>query len=362
MATRPQTPSERDLELLSAYLDGELNDRERASLEKRLSQDSALRAALDGLRETVALVRSLPRLKAPRNFTLDPAVYGQPVPWWKRLVSLSAALQVSGALGAAASIVIIALAFILSGSSSTSKDTAAVNAPLHAESAQTAVGFVAVTPSSTLTLAPTTSPTAAMPKALTPTGSPVPAADSATDQDGVVAGSAANTAVMPTAESEAAIMVEPAPSMPDESEPPNGMVGQTAEEGAAASQTEVFAVVPGPTMTRTGAQVYDSAEAPAALAPTTTGVPAVVEEFQEPTRNTTTPRPRSTRIPVTASVSPTLTWENREDDGSTTGALMERQSEEQHKENRSTRWLVVGMGAGLFVVSAGLLIIGRRKR
>lgn len=69
--------TEQDYELLSAYLDGELNTTEREALEARLMMDSALRDELEALRRTVALVRALPELRAPRNYTLDPAIYGR---------------------------------------------------------------------------------------------------------------------------------------------------------------------------------------------------------------------------------------------------------------------------------------------
>jgi anti-sigma factor RsiW len=111
MTVSPKIPSDRDLELLSAYLDGELTDRERERLEQRLARENALRAELDDLRETVVLVSDLPHLKAPRNFTLDPAVYGRPLR--RRLFTLAFALRFSGALGAAASIVLIMLAVLL---------------------------------------------------------------------------------------------------------------------------------------------------------------------------------------------------------------------------------------------------------
>jgi anti-sigma factor RsiW len=111
MTVSPKIPSDRDLELLSAYLDGELADREKEMLEQRLAREDALRAELDDLRETVALVSDLPRLKAPRNFTLDPAAYGRPLR--RRLFTLAFALRFSGALGAAASVVLIMLAVLL---------------------------------------------------------------------------------------------------------------------------------------------------------------------------------------------------------------------------------------------------------
>jgi anti-sigma factor RsiW len=57
-------------ELLSAYLDGELDAEERARLETRLAADAGLRAELEALRRTVALVRDLPPQPLPRNFIL----------------------------------------------------------------------------------------------------------------------------------------------------------------------------------------------------------------------------------------------------------------------------------------------------
>lgn len=64
--------SPRDWELLSAYLDGQLSPKDRAQVEARLWKDAALRNALDELDRTRAAVRQLPRLKAPRNYTLSP--------------------------------------------------------------------------------------------------------------------------------------------------------------------------------------------------------------------------------------------------------------------------------------------------
>ncbi len=61
-------------ELLSAYLDGELEADEQARLEARLESDPTLREELDGLRRTVALVRDLPPAPLPRNFILSPGM------------------------------------------------------------------------------------------------------------------------------------------------------------------------------------------------------------------------------------------------------------------------------------------------
>jgi negative regulator of sigma E activity len=67
---------ERDLKQLSAYLDGELNPKESARLETRLKADPHLREALRDLDGTRKLLRSLPQVRPPRNFTLSPEMAG----------------------------------------------------------------------------------------------------------------------------------------------------------------------------------------------------------------------------------------------------------------------------------------------
>lgn len=66
----------RDIELLSAYLDGRLRASDAAQLETRLSSESDLKAALAELRATRNLLRKLPQRRAPRNFRLTPAMAG----------------------------------------------------------------------------------------------------------------------------------------------------------------------------------------------------------------------------------------------------------------------------------------------
>lgn len=61
-----------DLKLLSAYLDDELTTPQRQNLEERLGRSPALREKLNILRRTKLILGSLPRLKAPRSFTLTP--------------------------------------------------------------------------------------------------------------------------------------------------------------------------------------------------------------------------------------------------------------------------------------------------
>ncbi|MGB9871036.1 MAG: anti-sigma factor family protein [Anaerolineae bacterium] len=97
---------ERVDEWLSAYIDGALSPREQARLEAQLAQDADLRARLESLRRTVALVRGLPPVRAPRNFLLTSAmvhppapITRQPTPAARRLApALTLATAVSGLL------------------------------------------------------------------------------------------------------------------------------------------------------------------------------------------------------------------------------------------------------------------------
>jgi anti-sigma factor RsiW len=71
----------RDLDALSAYADGALSPAERQAMERRLEQDPALRQALKEIRTTSALLRALPEVRPPRNFTLTPETAGVRSGW-----------------------------------------------------------------------------------------------------------------------------------------------------------------------------------------------------------------------------------------------------------------------------------------
>ncbi len=70
----------RDVEKLSAYLDGQLKDSEAARLETRLKTNSDLASLLEELRQSRAILRKLPQRRAPRNFTLTPKMVRQRPP------------------------------------------------------------------------------------------------------------------------------------------------------------------------------------------------------------------------------------------------------------------------------------------
>jgi anti-sigma factor RsiW len=72
VSTLSRLPS-RDLERLSAYVDGALAPREQAELAARLAHEPDLRQGLDELRSLKAAMASLPERRVPRNFTLREA-------------------------------------------------------------------------------------------------------------------------------------------------------------------------------------------------------------------------------------------------------------------------------------------------
>ena len=74
------TPSFRDVEKLSAYLDGQLKPSEIARLETRLQTNPEFASVLKDLREARGILRQLPQRRAPRNFTLTPKMVGQKPP------------------------------------------------------------------------------------------------------------------------------------------------------------------------------------------------------------------------------------------------------------------------------------------
>lgn len=124
MSVNPITPTPEDLMMLSSYLDDELSVSERKELEQRLSVDEELRAELESLRETVDLVHSLPYLKAPRNFTLDPSIYGSTTKTNNvTFLSRKMVWRLGSVAGVAAAFMLVFAIFILGASNDASDNS-----------------------------------------------------------------------------------------------------------------------------------------------------------------------------------------------------------------------------------------------
>lgn len=68
--------SNRELRLLSLYLDKQLSPVEQQRLEKRLRESPSLQQTLEELKETRRLLRAMPKARAPRSFALTPQMVG----------------------------------------------------------------------------------------------------------------------------------------------------------------------------------------------------------------------------------------------------------------------------------------------
>ena len=68
--------TQREVEALSAYIDGQLSQNERTRLEQELQGRADLRALLEDMQRTHQALASQPVMRAPRNFTLTPKMVG----------------------------------------------------------------------------------------------------------------------------------------------------------------------------------------------------------------------------------------------------------------------------------------------
>ncbi len=109
--TTPQPNIEQARDLLSPYLDGEVTPEERLLVEEALAASPELRADLEDLRQTVALVATLPHVPAPRPFTLTEADAQRAKPAPRRgWFSLLALRPWVGGLAAMAAVLVCMLA------------------------------------------------------------------------------------------------------------------------------------------------------------------------------------------------------------------------------------------------------------
>jgi hypothetical protein len=93
---------ERDYNLITEYIDGQLLGEQLTAFEARLQAEPDLRAEYEAHRDTVRLLQMAERVRVPRNFTLDPAVYGRPqtTSWVDRLAALFGPVPLAAASGA----------------------------------------------------------------------------------------------------------------------------------------------------------------------------------------------------------------------------------------------------------------------
>jgi hypothetical protein len=236
------TPSSRDLEQLSAYLDGQLSRPDRKRLQTRIHSDPALASALGELSQTRALLRRTPQRRAPRNFTLTSGMAGirPPVPRlvpvlsWASAVAmlffiftLGASLVGQLSLGAAPGVSMNAVAPSASGA-----------AP-QAAAATVAPATMAPVMAAPATTAPATAaPVIAVPTEVPATMPPVMAVP-ATTAPATLAPDIINSVANAPAATKSAVTIATAPPAPGSTAPSVG----SANPPAVATPTEEISIM-----------------------------------------------------------------------------------------------------------------------
>lgn len=252
-----QTIPPRDIEQLCAYLDDQLPPAQRSRLEIRLRSEPGLQVELDGLRRTRLMLRSLPRRRAPRNFTLTPAMVGasRPRPW-QTVFGMASAV-------AAALLVLVLLSDFLFvpgyvGMFPVSQAPAQVENPALAQKSAKEVGPA---PEEAL-IFPTEAPT---PTLQPPSEKPLPASlPTATPQAAAEVGVMADSLTSPSPEDRA--MLEAAPAAVAGTPPAEGLLAQSPAITNSLSLTDTLTVTPTLTIQESpgGALAEKSAPAQAA--------------------------------------------------------------------------------------------------
>jgi hypothetical protein len=116
--------TDRDWELLSAFLDGEVTLEEKRRVESRLAADSNFRSAYQSLARTRGILRSVPDVKRRRNFFLNPSMV-RPQGWLKILP----VLNFSSTIAAVLAVIFFVLNLLPMGARSTQMAPVLVSAP-----------------------------------------------------------------------------------------------------------------------------------------------------------------------------------------------------------------------------------------
>jgi hypothetical protein len=331
-----------DLELLSAYIDSQLGDSERAALERRLAQEPVLRGVLDELRATVGLLHDLEPLRPPRSFMLVvPAT--APRRFWRFQWP-----AIASALVALVCLLTFSYALIRSsGGGSTA--SAPAPAALQEATAPTAAAAGAAAPDSAMRQSPAMT---AAPAAAAPTGAPAeaPAAPMAAAEAATAAeeATAAPAAAAPTAAPAEESTAGPAAAAP---------TAAPAEESTAAPMTAAEASTPSPAIMASGgagaiATAQPAAEAPAAdsAAPTTVAPPADMAR----TATSATALQPYTALVATAEISPpsTVTLEQ---------PPIAPVANSAPSGGSRNLWLIAGVVVLALLIAAGIGLALRRK-
>ena len=106
--------TDRDIELISAYIDSRLSPSENDSVRARCKSEPQFKQLLDELTYTRRLLQALPQKRAPRNFTLSP----EKVRFPRRAIWLQPALSFVSIAAAVMLVVVFSSSYLLGGARS----------------------------------------------------------------------------------------------------------------------------------------------------------------------------------------------------------------------------------------------------
>ncbi|MFT5196964.1 MAG: hypothetical protein ACI9EW_000416 [Cellvibrionaceae bacterium] len=110
-----KSKEEKRQEQIAAYIDQEMEQTERSRFEALLRQDAELQAGLESQQTVKSLLSQIPRLKAPRNFVLNPAVYGGKAPAPSLIELLYPKMKVATAAVSFMFVILLGVGFLQSG-------------------------------------------------------------------------------------------------------------------------------------------------------------------------------------------------------------------------------------------------------
>lgn len=336
-----------DTELLSAYIDGELTDAERLALEIRLDAEPDLRRELTTLRQTVALINQLPKLKAPRDFTLT--VRAQPTIVRKLPLMLTSTFS---ALSAAAAFMLVLFGGYLLLGSMNSQSLPTMQSALQITSGPAVVATLDTTSSRTVAQS-----TATAAKTLPPAPTPIPQGGTLNFAPSAPALAEGDQAGGESEESQAEMFMFDAT---DEAASSMGAAGNVQASTATGADTNLstddLAMMPYATATVVMSPV--EAILPPAIV-TVVANEVAREQAAEPVDAITAVEPETTAV-AQQQLLPTLTFPSNAPQPTALPDARERVSPVQ-VERSTVALIVLGLGLVLLVVAVATTIARRNR-
>ncbi len=329
-----KSAEEKQQEALNAYLDDSLSPQARQQFEHLLAQDPALQLEVEQRRALKVQMRQMPRRRVPRNFTLDPAVYGRPQR--QPLFQLYPAMRTAAVLTAFFFILAVAAdLFMVDQGDMTFSNAAPDVAMVEAVEVTRVVTETVVEEGETVEVTRVVSEEVVVEEMAAPAAVEMaeePMAEEAAPAEEMLAAEA------PEAEEPAAEEPQPAADTANESLPESTKATGEADAGAAANEDAARATTAVPTPS-----------------PVPTSVIATKSTVPRPATETVVPDRAATAVP-TAQDADMLA-----DDGQAVATAVATPTTETQSPITGLRWVQIGLGALFIVFTLAVLYVRRQS-